>query len=148
MFTVTTHFQRLQRLAAAVSLVVAAVYALIATDVITVLEDQATESPGPPLVAAGAFAILGLLLLVSARRVVLLSGVAIQVVSIVMYLLVGAERVPAFEAWGIGLKVVQLLLLAVFVGLLRSRNRNRDAAPTARRSDERPRERLHAAEGR
>lgn len=120
-FAAPAHPQRLRQIAAAGALILAAVYGLIATDVITVLEDQATASPAPPLVAAVAFTILAFLLLISPRRGVLLFGVVLQAMSIAVYLMVSARRVPAFEAWGIGLKVAQLLLLALFVWLLRAK---------------------------
>jgi phosphatidylserine synthase len=117
---VSAHPQRLRRIAAAGSLMVAGVYGLIAIDVITVMEDQATTSPAPPLVAAAAFTMLAVLLLLSARRGVLLFGVVLQATSIAVYLMVSTRREPAFEEWGIGLKITQLLLLSLFVWLLRA----------------------------
>lgn len=35
-----------------------------------------------------------------------------------MYVVVSAERIPAFEAWGLGIKALQIGLLGAFVAML------------------------------
>lgn len=47
-----------------------------------------------------------------------IAGAVLQVVVLVMYLVVSAERVPAFEVWGLGIKALQAGLLAAFVAML------------------------------
>jgi hypothetical protein len=54
------------------------------------------------------------LLVRSDRRDVLIGAISVQAFLMVFYFVVAIERVPAFEAWGIGLKLAQgvgLLLL-------------------------------------
>lgn len=106
------------RLAAAISAAVAGVYVLIATDVITVMEDQATESAVPPVAAAVMFAALAAGLALAPSRRVLRAGVALQVLAIALYFMIAAERTPSVEAWGLGLKVVQALLLVLLLSRL------------------------------
>ena len=108
----------LRYLAAGVAVVVALLYLLIGFDVITVVEDQATAGAAPVLIAGLLFAVLAVLLLAWPKRRVLVAGAALQVLVLVRYLAVSGERSPAFEAWGIGLKVLQAGLLVAFVSLL------------------------------
>ncbi len=114
----TEHAPFVRHAIAAGAALMAAVYVLIATNVITVMEDQATASPVPPIVAAALLGTFATALLVSHRRAVLAGGAGLQVVMILLYLLVGTERVPAFEPWGVGLKVAQLVVLALLLALL------------------------------
>jgi hypothetical protein len=111
------------RYAAAVGSALAALlYLLIAFSVITVVEDQ--PGFGPPMLIAGVlFAGLAALLVLSARRIVFVPGAGLQVLVLLGYLAISAERTPAFEAWGITTKALQVLLLAAFVYLtLQSRS--------------------------
>jgi hypothetical protein len=86
--------------------------------VITVVQDQAEAGAAPVVVAGVLFAALAVLLLITASRRVFIAGAVLQVVVLVMYLVVSAERVPAFEAWGLGIKALQVGLLAAFVAML------------------------------
>lgn len=108
-------------LAAMIAGAAAAVYVLIAANVITVTEGQAEEAPVPPIVAALLLVAVAVLLVRTDRRGVLIGSLAVQVFLIAFYFLVATERVPAFEAWGIGLKVAQGAVLALLAWLLLSR---------------------------
>jgi hypothetical protein len=56
-------------------------------------------------------------------------GALLQVGVIVMYVIVGQERTPAFEAWGITIKILQVVLLGALLYLaLRPPERAGDAA--------------------
>lgn len=70
------------------------------------------------MIAVVLFATLSVLLMAAPTRAVWISGAALQVVVLVMYVVVSAERVPAFEEWGITLKVLQAGLLVALVWLL------------------------------
>jgi hypothetical protein len=61
---------------------------------------------------------VAVLLLFTASGPALVAGAVLQVAVLVMYLVVSSERIPAFEAWGISLKVLQTGLLVVFVAML------------------------------
>jgi hypothetical protein len=104
--------------AAGVAGLVAVLYLLIGFDVITVVQDQAEAGAAPVVIAGLLFAALAVLLVVTASSGVLVAGAVLQVVVLVMYLVVSAERVPAFEAWGLGIKALQTGLLAAFVVML------------------------------
>jgi hypothetical protein len=116
-----SHHTLIRYLAAAIAGAAAIVYVLIAINIITVMEDQADEAPVPPLVAAGLLAAVSVLLCLTGRRGVLIGGAAVQVFLIVLYFLIAGEREPAFEAWGIGLKVAQTAVLALLAWLLLTR---------------------------
>lgn len=98
---------------------IALVYLLIATGVVTVLEGPAAEVRASQLIfglTAAAFYTLGAVLLVRIdRRLLWTLGAALQVFVVVMYVSVGTEREPAFEFWGILLRLVQIALLVVLV---------------------------------
>jgi hypothetical protein len=109
----------LRRAAAALCGVIAAIYVLIGFEVVTVVEE--TDEPADMVVfglgAASIFAVGAVLLVTVDRRMVWFAGAALQVMIIAMYVSVGAERTPAFEAWGLTLRVMQLVLLAALVHL-------------------------------
>jgi hypothetical protein len=93
-------------------------YVLIAANVVTVMEEQAAEAPVPPVVAAVLLAVVAGLLLRSDRRGVLIGAISVQAFLIVFYFVVAVERVPAFEAWGVGLKLAQGVVLVLLTWLL------------------------------
>jgi hypothetical protein len=96
----------------------ALLYLLLGLSVIRVVDGQAAGEVVPPLlIAAGLFAVLALLVARTSRRSVLLAGAALQILVIVGYVVIAAERTPAFEPWGVGLKVVQVLLLGALLYL-------------------------------
>jgi hypothetical protein len=108
-----------RRAAAALCALIATVYVLIGLEVVTVVEEseEAVDILAFGLGAASIFVVGAALLLAVDRRPVWFVGAALQVMIIAMYVSVGAERTPAFEAWGIALRVMQLVLLAALVYL-------------------------------
>lgn len=115
---------RLRYATAGVAGMLAVLYLLIGVGVITVVEDQAASDPAPPFIAGGLFAVLAVLLLITAGRGVLIAGVLLQVVVLGMYVVIASERTPAYEAWGLGMKAVQVGLLAALLTMLVRRSRS------------------------
>jgi hypothetical protein len=113
-----SHPALVRYVAAAISCAAAMVYVLIAADVVTVMQEQADEAPVPPVVAAVLLAAVAGLLVRSDRRGVLIGAISVQAFLIVFYFVVAIERVPAFEAWGIGLKLAQGIVLVLLTWLL------------------------------
>jgi hypothetical protein len=98
----------------------AVVYALIGLEVIAVVE---TGPDDPSLFWFGIPAALAFLfgagiMLVSERVLWWALGAVFQVFTIAAYFDVADRRTPAFEFWGIALRVVQMLLLAGLVVLI------------------------------
>ena len=108
-------------------------YLLIAIDVVTVVEGQATTDATPLYIAAGLFAVLAVALMATPSRAVYATGAALQLLVIVGYLLISSDRTPAFETWGITLKILQIALLAALIYLM-TRPTPRDAVGPRRRA--------------
>ena len=109
---------RLHVLAAVLCAAVAALYAVVGLEVVTV-PSVAEVEPGPavPLViAAVAFAVLAVLLAFGARRGVLVGGIVLELVVLAGYVAVASSRHPSFEAWG-AIKTIQVALLALLLRL-------------------------------
>lgn len=128
-----SHRALMRYIAAAISCAAASVYVFIATNVVTVMEDQTAEAPVPPIVAAILLAVVAGLLMRSDRRGVLIGAISVQAFLIVFYFLVAIEREPAFEAWGIGLKLAQGVVLVLLTWLLMTR-----AASDGKRTEDTP----------
>lgn len=113
--------ERLRRAAVGLSVLVAVLYGLIATSVVTVIEGTADEVATSQLAfatpAVVAYLLGAVLLARHDRRLVHVLGAMLQVLVIAAYLDVASDRVPAFEVWGVTIRVVQVLLLAVLVAL-------------------------------
>jgi hypothetical protein len=108
--------QRIRFAAAAVAAAVAVAYLLIGTSVIAVVDGQTGLVP-PILIAAGLFAAIAIAAVVRPSRPLWIAGGALQVLVVLGYIAISPERTPAFEAWGVGVKVLQILLLAGFLTL-------------------------------
>jgi hypothetical protein len=108
-----------RQVGAALAGVMALVYYLVGAGVITVAEAVEGEMDIVVFgVGAGTIFLVGAALLLTVdRRPVWAVGAVLQVLIMAMYLAVSADRTPAFEAWGIGLRLVQVVLLAVLVYL-------------------------------
>jgi len=124
---------RVRLAGAALAFANAVVYALIGMGVARVVEDAA--GAGVSLAVFGAMAgtafLLGAALLVALdNRPAWLVGAAFQLFAIVAYVDVAPQRTPAYEPWGIGLKVAQaaLLVLLVYLALTPAHRRARSAA--------------------
>lgn len=105
--------------AAALAVAMAVIYYLIGLGVLEVV----TETPeGMSLfwfgIPAGSAFLLGAVLLVGFdRRILWMLGAVLQVFVVIGYLMVAPDRTPAFETWGITLRIIQVPLLAALVYL-------------------------------
>ena len=107
-------------LAAFLSAGAAVVYLLIGFEVIRVVDIKPTDMSsmlGFGLASGGAFLLGAVLLLLFDRRALWVLGGIFQVMAIVMYFAVAPQRDPSFEPWGIGLKVIQAVLLVALAWL-------------------------------
>ncbi len=97
----------------------AVVYLLIGAGVITATAPAADGSSLLPFgVAAGlAFATGAVLLVAVDRRVLWVLGAVFQALVVIVYVAVSEKRDPPFEAWGIALKVAEVLILGALVYL-------------------------------
>jgi hypothetical protein len=119
-------------LAAAAAAAMALIYFLIGLEVLQVV----TAPPeGMSLfwfgIPAGSAFLLGAVLLVAFdRRILWILGALLQVMVAIGYLAVAPERTPAFEVWGITLRVIQVPLFAGLAYLaLRSPRRQAAGRP-------------------
>jgi len=107
-------------LAALLSGGAAVVYLLIGFEMIRVVDVNPSDMPSMlpfGLAAGGAFLLGAVLLLLFDRRLLWILGGLFQVMAIVMYFAVAPQRDPSFEPWGIGLKVIQAMLLVALAWL-------------------------------
>lgn len=121
--------RRVRYFAAGMAAVAAALYFLIGFQVVTVIdkpEDQAAFA----IPAGIGFALAALVILLTDRKVVWVTGGIVQALIIVMYFSLSSQRVPAFEGWGISIRVAQILLLAA-LGYLAVGRRERASTATA-----------------
>jgi hypothetical protein len=119
-------------LAAAIAAITAVVYLLVGFGVLRVVDHASPDAPPLldfGLMAGAAFGLGALLLLTLDNRILWWLGALLQVGVIVMYVVVGQDRTPAFEIWGIAIKVLQAVLLGALLYLaLRPLERVDDAA--------------------
>lgn len=87
----------------------ALVYLLIGFQVLTVLDTPTDQYFG--FFAAAAYGLGVIFLLAVDRRPLWTLGALFQIFVITMYFNVAGQRSPAFEFWGVALRVPQLLLL-------------------------------------
>ena len=120
-FTDPISRRSVRNFAAAVSAVTALLYALIGVGMLTVVE-PGTSDEGDMLAfglpAAGAFLVGALLLVLFDNRLLWLLGAILQVIVLVGYVAMAGIRTPQFEAWGILIKVTQLVLLGALAFLV------------------------------
>ena len=107
-------------LAAMASAATAALYFGIGAGVLTVVE---ASPDGPNLfefgvAAGGAFVVGAVLLLAFDRRLLWVLGAALQVAVILMYVVVASQRTPPFEAWGLLIKLLQVVVLIALAYLV------------------------------
>lgn len=120
--------------AAALSATIATIYCLIGLGVLTVVTPVAGDSSMVVFgFSAGSAFLLGALLLVAFdRRRLWVLGAALQVFVVWGYLAVAPERSPAFEVWGITLRIIQVPLIAALVYLSVSVPQPQVAPPSGR----------------
>jgi hypothetical protein len=117
----------LQRTAAGIAVLISMLYGLIWAGVLTVVTDAEVGELGILGFAGVVFLLLAGVLWRFESRVLWAGTAVLQAVVIWMYIVVGAERDPAFEVWGISIRVAQVALLGVLVALLvRSTRHGRD----------------------
>jgi cytochrome c biogenesis protein CcdA len=133
------HRRRLRWVAAALCAAVASVYYMIGAGVITVAE--ATEDQVDLVVfgvgAGTIFALGAVLLLITDHRALWAAGAVLQVGIVAMYLNVASQRTPTFEAWGISLRLAQLVILGLLAYLAIRPRHGRDETGMGRRSPSR-----------
>jgi hypothetical protein len=71
-----------------------------------------------------------LLLLTLDNRILWVLGALLQVGIIAIYMIVGQERTPAFETWGITIKILQVILLGALLSLVFRPPEREDEAAT------------------
>lgn len=105
--------------AAAIAVVVAAIYFAIGLGVVTVVNETPKDMSmfGFGVPAGSAFVIGAALLVAFDHRALWLLGALLQVGTIVMYFAISSQREPPFEVWGIGIKTGQALLLVALAYL-------------------------------
>jgi hypothetical protein len=117
--------------AAALAATMAGIYYLIALGVLEVVDTSAagagTDMFAFGMMAGSGFLLGAILLAFFDRRILWILGAVLQVLVFSMYLAVSSTREPAFELWGIALRVLQVPLFAALVYLAW---RAPEAAPT------------------
>ena len=121
--------RRVRYAAAVTSALVTILYLLTGLGTVAVTADQPAGVVPPLLIAAALFAVLTVVLLRASKRWTWLAGAALQVFVVVMYVVIAADRTPAFEAWGITVKVLQVGLLGAFAWLALQRPSEPEATP-------------------
>jgi hypothetical protein len=119
----------LRRAAAGICLAIAGIYGLIWTGAVQVVADAEPGDLGILGFAGVVFLVLAGLLWRFASRALWAAVAVLQMLTIWMYVVVGAEREPAFDFWGISIRVLQVALIGVLVTMLVSswRERRRQA---------------------
>jgi hypothetical protein len=102
--------------AVALTLITSLAYFLIGLQVLTVLEDPGDQTSFG-FIAGSAFLLGALVIILTDNRVVMGLGAFAQAFIIFTYFNLASEREPAFEIWGILIRVVQLLLFGALVYL-------------------------------
>jgi peptidoglycan/LPS O-acetylase OafA/YrhL len=117
---IPTRLRALRLASAGLAAASAVVYLLIGLEVLAVVEagpdDPSLLWFGVP--ASLAFLFGAIVMLASERRLWWALGAAFQVSAIAAYINVAPTRTPPYEAWGIALRVVQVLMLAGLLVLL------------------------------
>lgn len=101
--------------AAVMAGVAAIIYLLIGFHIVTVLEAPADQTW--TIAPAIAYALGAYLLVAYDRRLLWILGAVLQVFVIFTYLNYAPQRTPAFEVWGIVIRIAQLLILVALVYL-------------------------------
>jgi hypothetical protein len=118
--TVPTWLRALRIAIAGLAAASAVAYLLIGLDVVAVVD----AGPNDPsllwfgIPASVAFLFGAVIMLVSDRTLWWALGAVFQVFTIAAYFDVADRRTPAFEFWGIALRIVQMLILAGLVVLI------------------------------
>ena len=113
----TSHVGMVRGAAIALAAAITALYAVVGFAVVDI-SNKAENGPIVPLVmTAFVFAALTVLLALRPRRISYLMAAAACAVAIVGYFVIAPSRDPSFEAWGLSIKAVQVVLLAALAWL-------------------------------
>jgi hypothetical protein len=114
-----SHTGMVRGAAVALAAATAGLYAVVGFAVVDI-SSKAENGPIVPLVmTAFVFAALTVLLALLPRRVSYLTAAAMCAIAIVGYFVIAPSRDPSFEAWGLSIKAVQVVLLAALAWLAR-----------------------------
>ena len=110
---------RLRYVAAFIAALTAIVYFMIGFNVVSVLDEVTLASADQTFgLYAGIAYVLGALLLVAVnRRMIWTLGALLQIFVIFTYFDLASQRSPAFEIWGILLRIAQFILLVMLAYL-------------------------------
>ncbi len=111
---------RLRLAGAVVAATTALLDLLIGLGVLTVVEQVSPDALSllPFGLSAGALFVVGAALLLAVdHRLLWTLGAALQVVVILLYVAVAPQRTPSYELWGLTIKVLQAVLLAILLYL-------------------------------
>jgi hypothetical protein len=108
--------QQIRIVAAIASAATTLMYLLIAFHVVAVVQPYADQTWA--FAPAAAYALGTALLVVFDRRLLWVLGAVLQVLVIAMYFNVAPQRTPAFEVWGILIRVAQFILLGTLAYLV------------------------------
>ncbi len=112
---VSSNRRTMRRIAAGICVVVAAIYLAIAAELTSIGPSDEMDLVVFGVGAAAIFLVGAALLLTQDRRPLWAAGAALQLMIGAMYLAVSGDRVPAFEVWGLGLRVLQVPLVVLLV---------------------------------
>jgi hypothetical protein len=115
--TVGQREARLRRPAAMLAAAISVLYLLIFAGVLSVGRAEAGEL-GILGVASGVFAVLAILLWRVRSRLLWAGAGLLQVLLTWMYVAIAPERDPSFEAWGLTIRGLSMVLLVLLAGLL------------------------------
>lgn len=101
---------------AAVSGLTAVMYFLIGLHVVSVVEGGVDQSWG--LAAGAAYAFGAVLLVAFDQRIVWVLGAILQIFVILTYFRLAPQRIPAYEVWGILIRVAQFVILITLTYLV------------------------------
>jgi hypothetical protein len=110
---------RIRYVAALIAAVTAVIYFMIGFNVVSVLDEATLASADQTFgIYAGVAYALGALLLVAVnRRMIWALGAVLQIFVIYTYFDLASQRTPAFEIWGIVLRIAQAIILVILVYL-------------------------------
>ncbi len=121
--------ETLQRTAAGIAGLIALLYGLIWAGVLPAVAGAESGEVAILGVAGVVFLVLAVLLWRFAGRLLWLGTAILQVTMIGMYVVISAEREPAFEVWGLSIRVAQVALIGVLVALVVRATRQRRNGP-------------------
>ncbi len=113
----TSLSRRLLYLTAALCALVAGLYFLIGFEVLSVLEPS-TGQRAFGLIAGSGYAVATLALLVIRRRWLYITGALLQAFIIFQYFSLASARVPAYEVWGLLIRLPQALIFLALLYLI------------------------------